>query len=34
MPFFIMQLPGFMRSHSQPVESGWAGMREASDRQY
>lgn len=29
LPFFIMQLPGFMRSHSQPVESGWAGMREA-----
>lgn len=29
LPFFIMQLPNFMQSHSQPVESGWAGMREA-----
>lgn len=29
LPFFIMQLPNFMQTHQQPVESGWAGMREA-----
>nr|WP_291528804.1 sialate O-acetylesterase [Bacteroides sp. UBA939] len=29
LPFFIMQLPNFMQAHHQPVESGWAGMREA-----
>jgi hypothetical protein len=29
LPFFIMQLPNFMQTHLQPVESGWAGMREA-----
>ena len=29
LPFFIMQLPNFMQTHPQPVESGWAGMREA-----
>lgn len=29
LPVFIMQLPNFMQSHSQPVESGWAGLREA-----
>lgn len=29
LPFFIMQLPDFMQTHRQPVESSWAGMREA-----
>lgn len=29
LPFFVMQLPNFMQTHRQPVESGWAGMREA-----
>lgn len=29
LPFFIMQLPNFMQSHTRPVESSWAQMREA-----
>lgn len=29
LPFFVMQLPNFMQTHRQPVESSWAGMREA-----
>lgn len=27
LPFFIVQLPNFMQSHSQPVESNWAELR-------
>ncbi|MCD8237669.1 MAG: sialate O-acetylesterase [Prevotellaceae bacterium] len=29
LPFFIVQLPDFMRSHNIPVESNWAALREA-----
>lgn len=29
MPFFIMQLVNFMQTHSQPIESDWAALREA-----
>ncbi len=29
LPFFIVQLANFMQTHPQPVESGWAGLREA-----
>lgn len=32
LPFFIIQLPDFMRSHTFPVESNWAAMREAQRR--
>lgn len=27
LPFFIVQLPNFMQSHSHPVESSWAELR-------
>ncbi len=27
LPFFIVQLPNYMRSHSRPVESSWAELR-------
>jgi len=29
LPFFIMQLPNFMQTHQEPVESSWASLREA-----
>ena len=29
MPFVVVQLPNFMQYHKNPVESGWAGLREA-----
>lgn len=29
LPFFIVQLPNFMQTHSYPVESNWAALREA-----
>lgn len=32
LPFLIVQLANFMQSHAQPVESGWAAVREAQRR--
>lgn len=29
LPFIIVQLPNFMQTHAQPVESNWAKLREA-----
>lgn len=29
LPFFIVQLANFMQTHSEPVESNWAALREA-----
>ncbi len=29
LPFFIIQLPNFMQTHTYPSESGWAQLREA-----
>ena len=29
LPFFIVQLANFMKTHSEPVESNWAALREA-----
>lgn len=29
LPFVVVQLPNFMQSHTWPVESGWAQLREA-----
>ncbi|WP_369384644.1 sialate O-acetylesterase [Phocaeicola paurosaccharolyticus] len=29
IPFVVVQLPNFMQHHKNPVESGWAGLREA-----
>ena len=32
LPFFIVQLANFMKTHSEPVESNWAALREAQRR--
>src|SRR5690606_11952363 len=29
LPFLLVQLPNFMEKSKQPLESGWAGIREA-----
>ena len=29
MPFFLVQLPNYMKKHDKPTDSGWARLREA-----